>query len=148
VLTGLQEAMQGLPVEVFATMVLAQIEREEHGTRTLRWSNAGHPPPVLVAPDGSVRLLETRPETLLGTRGRTVRTDHRVQLTPGTSVVFYTDGLIERRGTTLDDGLRELTRSLDGCAGMTAEQLCDHLLAVFADGSEDDVVLAVVRARS
>jgi serine phosphatase RsbU (regulator of sigma subunit) len=146
VLTGLQEAMRGYGVDALATVVLAQIEPEDHGTRTLRWSNAGHPPPVLVAPDGSVRLLETRPETLLGTRSRTARTDHRVQLLPGTSVIFYTDGLVERRGATLDDGLAELTRVLAGCAGMTAEQICEHLLASFSGATEDDVVLAVVRA--
>ncbi|GAA3352013.1 hypothetical protein GCM10020358_84350 [Amorphoplanes nipponensis] len=146
VLTGLQEAIQGFSVDVFATVVLAQIERAGPGLPTLRWSNAGHPPPVLIAPDGAARLLETPPETLLGTRGRPVRTDHRVQLPAGTSVVFYTDGLIERRGATLDDGLRALTRALTGRAGLTAEQICDHLLATFAGDSEDDVVLAVVRA--
>ncbi|GAA3952539.1 PP2C family protein-serine/threonine phosphatase [Actinoplanes auranticolor] len=148
VLTGLQEAMRGFAVDAFATVVLAQIEREDHGTRTLRWSNAGHPPPVLLAPDGSVRLLEARPETLLGTRERTVRTDHQVQLLPGTSVIFYTDGLVERRGATLDDGLRELTRVLQDCTAMTAEQICDHLLGYFSQDTEDDVVLAVLRARS
>jgi serine phosphatase RsbU (regulator of sigma subunit) len=100
---------------------------------------------VLVTPDGTVRLLETRAETLLGTRGTVVRSDHSVELAPGTSVIFYTDGLVERRGATLDDGLAELTRVLDGCAGMTAEELSDHLLAHFAAGTEDDVVLAVVR---
>jgi serine phosphatase RsbU (regulator of sigma subunit) len=147
VLTGLQEAMRSFGVDAFATVVLAQIEDEDDGTRTMLWSNAGHPPPVLVAPDGTVRLLETRAETLLGTRAEVTRTDHSVQLTPGTSVVFYTDGLIERRGATLDDGLSELTRMLTGCAAMTAEQLCDRLLGHFAGDTEDDVVLAVVRTR-
>jgi serine phosphatase RsbU (regulator of sigma subunit) len=147
VLTRLQEAMQGFAVDVLATVVLAQIERDDHGARTLRWSNAGHPPPVLVTPDGSARLLETRAETLLGTRGTVNRTDQAVGLPPGASVVFYTDGLVERRGASLDDGLRELTRVLDGCAAMGAEQLCDHLLACFAVGTDDDVVVAVVRAR-
>jgi serine phosphatase RsbU (regulator of sigma subunit) len=146
VLTGLQEAMQSFAVDVFATVVLAQIEPAEHGTHTLRWSNAGHPPPALLGPDGSVRLLETRPETLLGTRGRVARSDHSVQLSPGSSVIFYTDGLVERRGATLDDGLAELTRVLAGCAAMTAEQLCDRLLGYFGGDTEDDVVLAVVRA--
>ena len=148
VLDSLHTALRSYAVDVLATVVLAQLDPEEHGTRTLHWSNAGHPPPVLLGPDGSVRLLETRPETLLGIRGPVTRTDHTVQLTPGASVVFYTDGLVERRGSTLDDGLRELTRVLDGCAGLTAEQLCDHLLTQLAGDTEDDVVLAVVRARS
>jgi serine phosphatase RsbU (regulator of sigma subunit) len=147
VLTGLQEAMRSFGVDVLATVVLAQIERAGDGSCTLLWSNAGHPPPVLLAPDGSVRLLEAPAETLLGTRGTVARTDHEERLEPGTSVIFYTDGLIERRGTLLDDGLSELTGVLAGCVGMTAEQLCDRLLAHFAGGTEDDVVLAVVRAR-
>jgi serine phosphatase RsbU (regulator of sigma subunit) len=146
VLTGLQEAMQAFAVDIYATVVLAQIGQDPAGGRSLSWSNAGHPPPILIAPDGTVRLLEARAETLLGVRGAAGRTDHTVPFPPGTSVVFYTDGLVERRGATLDDGLRKLAEVLDGCAAMTAEQVCDHLLAKFADGIEDDVVLAVVRA--
>jgi serine phosphatase RsbU (regulator of sigma subunit) len=146
VLSALQGAMQTYGLDVLATVVLAQIEPDEGGYRTLRWSNAGHPPPVLVSPDGSVVLLEAPAETLLGTRGRVTRTDHTVRLCPGTSVVFYTDGLVERRGATLDDGLAELARAVQGCGGMSAEELCDHLLAHFSADTEDDVVLAVVRA--
>jgi serine phosphatase RsbU (regulator of sigma subunit) len=147
VLTELQGSMQTFGVDVLATVVLAQIEPDEGGYRTLRWTNAGHPPPVLVSPDGSVVLLEARAETLLGTRGVVTRTDHTVRLCPGTSVVFYTDGLVERRGATLDDGLRELTDVVRGCAGMSADELCDRLLTHFSAGTEDDVVLAVIRAR-
>jgi serine phosphatase RsbU (regulator of sigma subunit) len=144
VLTGLQKAMQAFAVDVYATVVLAQIEPA--ADRILRWSNAGHPPPMLLTPEGTVRLLEAQPETLLGVRGLATRTDHTVSFPPGTSVIFYTDGLVERRGGTLDDGLRKLAGALEGRAELTAEQLCDHLLGHFADGVEDDVVLAVVRA--
>jgi serine phosphatase RsbU (regulator of sigma subunit) len=143
VLSALNEAMTGFGVNVFATVILAQID--EH-TNELRWANAGHPPPMLLGPDGAVRLLEARAEPMLGTRFGGRRTDQEVTLTPGSAIVLYTDGLIERRHSSLDDGLRDLAGALRGQAHLSAEELCDHLLARFGTGGEDDIVLAVVRA--
>ena len=142
ILTHLSAAMTGLPVDAFATVVLAQIEPD---TRTLRWSNAGHPPPALLSPDGTVRLLQTKPETLLGPHIDAVRSDHTVTLEPGATVVLYTDGLIERRRDHLDDGLSHLARALTGRSGLDAEQLCDHLLDEFAAEAEDDIALTVIQ---
>lgn len=142
VLAALNDAMAGLAVDVFATAVLAQIELPSH---EMRWSNAGHVPPVLLDADGGVHVLEAPPEIMLGTRLRRRRSNHQVRLAPGTAVVFYTDGLVERRGSSLDAGLKELTELLRGRQGLTAEELCDHLLGHFGADTEDDVVLAVVR---
>jgi serine/threonine protein phosphatase PrpC len=83
---------------------------------------------------------------MLGTRFAGRRTDHEVTLTPASAIVLYTDGLIERRHSALDDGLRDLAGALRGQAHLSAEELCDHLLARFGTGGEDDIVLAVVRA--
>ncbi len=143
VLTALNDAMTGLRTDALATVILAQIDV---GTHELRWANAGHPPPVLLAPDGSVHLLEATPETMLGIRHRTRRANHHAVLASGAALILYTDGLIERRGGSLDTGIKELTEALRGRRGRTAEQLCDELLARFAGDAEDDVVLAVVRA--
>ena len=150
VLSGLDGAMHGLAVDVFATAVLAQIEQgqldAEHGRRTLRWSNAGHPPPVLLGPDGVARVLDTPPDLLLGLNaGR--RADHTVTLEPGTSVIFYTDGLVERRGVALQDGIAWLTRVVGGRLGISAEGICDLLIDQL-DGTEveDDVALLVLKA--
>ncbi|GAA2485546.1 PP2C family protein-serine/threonine phosphatase [Winogradskya humida] len=143
-LVALDDAMSGFGVGVLATAVVAQLGED----RVLQWSNAGHPPPVLLSPDGSVRLLEVRGETLLGTRLKLTRTDHRVELEPGASVVFYTDGLVERRGGSLDDGLAELTAVLEGNGHLDAEELCDLLLSHFLGATEDDVVLTVLRAEA
>jgi serine phosphatase RsbU (regulator of sigma subunit) len=144
VLASLNEAMTALRVDVFATVVLAQIDPDN----TVVWSNAGHPPPVLMGPDGAVHLLDPQAEPLLGIRRRRRGSDHSVRLAPGASIVLYTDGLIERRAGSLDDGLTELLTSLAavGQQELTAEQLCDHLLATFAGATEDDVVLCVVQA--
>jgi serine phosphatase RsbU (regulator of sigma subunit) len=145
ILTDLGAAMAGLPVNAFASVVLAQIGAgAEAGT--LRWSNAGHPPPALLSPDGSVRLLETPGETLLGVRGDVTRTDHTVDLEPGAAVVFYTDGLIERRRTDLDERLSHLAAALTDRQHLDAEQLCDHLLEAFSGDAEDDIAITVVKA--
>ncbi|MEV4705203.1 SpoIIE family protein phosphatase [Actinoplanes sp. NPDC049316] len=150
-LTALDDAMAGFRVGMLATCVLAAVEQDEEqaarGVRTLRWSNAGHPPPVLLLPDGSARLLQTRGEVLLGTHLRPARTEHTVELPPGAMVVFYTDGLIERRGAGLDEGIAQLVRVLHERAHPGPEEVCDHLLDHFLGATEDDVVLTVLHAR-
>ncbi|MFI6822808.1 PP2C family protein-serine/threonine phosphatase [Micromonospora sp. NPDC050187] len=149
VLAGLDTAMIGLRVDAFATAILARVGRDEQqvrpGHHTLVWANAGHLPPVLVTPEGSASLLQTPPEVLLGLDSDAVRSDHRVTLAPGSTVVFYTDGLIERRGTVLDEGLADLTGTLAGRHGSTAEQMCDHLLDRYPASGEDDIALVVLR---
>jgi serine phosphatase RsbU (regulator of sigma subunit) len=145
ILVALNDAMLGLGVDRFATVVLAQI-RDEPGARTLRWSNAGHPPPVLLHPDGTTELLHRPAEILLGTSLSPGRLDHEITLVPGAAVVLYTDGLVERRGTTIDESLRELAATLSGRAGLDADQLCDLLLDRYAVTAEDDIALTVITA--
>jgi hypothetical protein len=142
VLHALDRAMHGLAVDVYATAILA---RFEPGSHTLRWSNAGHPPPVLLTPDGAARLLERRPDSLLGLDGPRGG-DHTVDLPPGASVVLYTDGLVERRTASLDDGLEWLRALVEGCQALDAEALCDHVLEHVGEGLEDDVALLILRA--
>jgi serine phosphatase RsbU (regulator of sigma subunit) len=149
ILSGVDRAMSGLEVNVVATAVLAQLEPCEptEGCRlSLRWSNAGHPPPVLLLPDGTTRLLRTDPDLLLGLNVGTERSNHELVLEPGASLVIYTDGLVERRGETIDDGLDWLAGALEGTHGLDAEALCDHLLGQLPGRSEDDVALLVVRS--
>jgi serine phosphatase RsbU (regulator of sigma subunit) len=144
VLSGLDAAMRGLGIDVYATAVLGQVERAAGGGRALRWSNAGHPPPVLLGPDGGVRLLETEPDVLLGlTTGD--RADHSVPLEPGSALVLYTDGLVERRGIPMEERLDWLARALEGRQALNAEELCDHLVAALDDDVDDDVALLVLR---
>ena len=143
VLHGVDRAMHGLAVDVYATAILA---RYDAGTRTLRWSNAGHPAPILIAADGEARLLEAPPDTLLGL-GAPPGSDHTVALPPGATVVLYTDGLVERRNSALDDGLERLRQLVAGRQDLTPELLCDHVLEHQDDQLDDDVALLVLRAR-
>ncbi|WP_164519634.1 SpoIIE family protein phosphatase [Nocardioides ferulae] len=147
VLGGLDSAMKGLEVPAVATAVVAQVDRRPHtGALSCRWSNAGHPPPVLLAPDGSTKLLETRPDLLLGLEPSTPRHDHDVELEPGSSLVLYTDGLVERRGVPLDVSLGWLLDALRDRERLHPEELCDLLLRLVKGFTEDDVALLVVRA--
>ncbi len=144
VLGGLDRALAATGSPIIATVVLAQLTRTEAG-RELSWSNAGHPPPVLVLPDGDVVLLETSPDLMLGVEPSLSRLDHRRIVEPGTTVVLYTDGLVERRGVSLSEGLTWLQDTLHQTQDHTVAEICDHLLEV-ADVGEDDVALLVLRA--
>ncbi|GAB2686704.1 SpoIIE family protein phosphatase [Thalassiella azotivora] len=149
VLRLLDEAMRGMAVDALATIVLARVEQTpeqaERGMRTLRWSNAGHLPPLLLHSDGWAELLNRQPNLLMGLRPETTRQDHAVELGPGSTVVLYTDGLVERRGEPLGDGLERLRRTAEELAGLPMEELCDALVERLATVHDDDVALAAVR---
>ncbi|MEU2349468.1 SpoIIE family protein phosphatase [Modestobacter sp. NPDC049651] len=146
-----ERTAQGLAVPTLATAVVARVEREPDvpltGPRTLRWTNAGHPPPVLLAPDGSTAVLDTRPDLMLGVDPGTARTDHTVPLPAGSTLLLFTDGLVERRDSDLDEGTDRLRAALTDLAGLPLEQLCDELLRRMLPGHRsDDVALVAVRA--
>jgi serine phosphatase RsbU (regulator of sigma subunit) len=147
VLCALDRALRDLAVDTLTTAVLATVEPVPGDVgRLLRWSNAGHPPPLLVAPDGAVRLLATEPDLLLGFDPGVSRTDHATALEPGTTVLLYTDGLVERRGASLDEGTVRLVETVGRWATAPLEELCDQLLGELAVAVDDDVALLAVRA--
>jgi serine phosphatase RsbU (regulator of sigma subunit) len=149
ILSALDRALRDLEVHTYATVLLADVqqtpEQAAAGLRTLRWSNAGHPPPVLQRADGTTSLLDTAPNRLLGVDPASRRNDHEVVLAPGDLLLLYTDGLVERRGSDLDEGMRWLTSTVGGLAGLDHEQLCDALLDLVAGRAEDDIALLVLR---
>jgi serine phosphatase RsbU (regulator of sigma subunit) len=150
VLSALDRAMRDLEVDTLATAVLATVEQRpedaERGIRLFRWSNAGHPPPLLIAPEGEVTVLEHEPDLLLGMDPSAPRADHVQELRPGATVLLYTDGLIERRGATLDEGMAWLVGAASASAQLPLQELCDRLLAELAGVVDDDVALLAVRA--
>ena len=148
VLSALDRALLQLRVETLMTVVTATVHPGPDGrTTTFTWSNAGHPPPVLVGADGTVSVLRRRTDLLLGISPTAPRTDHAVRLAPGDTVLLYTDGLVERRGSTLDDGTDWLVGRLTSLAGHPLEQLCDVLLEGMAGALPDDVAVLAVRVR-
>ena len=150
-LSRMEHAAAGLAVTQLATAILARIERHPDvpvsGRRILRWSNAGHVPPVVLAPDGTTTVLATRPELMLGVDPDARRSDSTAEIGDGFTLLLVTDGLLERRGSDLDAGMARLREALRDLAGTPLDELCDTLLARLVPGrGEDDVALVAVRA--
>jgi PAS domain S-box-containing protein len=151
ILAGLDRAMEGLALGTMATALVARLEQDEDdllaGQVTLRWSSAGHPPIAVLSPDGKARLLdEPPPELLLGVDPDIERTEHLAVLEAGSTVLLYTDGLVERRDRDLDAGTAELCDVLQRCAGMPLDRLADAVLEqLFLPDAQDDVALLALR---
>src|SRR3954451_4587809 len=151
VLTQLDRAVQGLALDTMATCLVARLEQDEDGVGTgttrLRWANAGPPPPLVLADDGTVTVLEDGPaDLLLGVAPDSPRTDHVTEVSRGWTVLLYTDGLVERRDRDIDVGTAELVEVLRGCTGLPLAELCDRVLArLFLPDAEDDVAVLGVR---
>jgi GAF domain-containing protein len=146
VLDAFERAATALGLRATGTAVLAQVHRAADGRPTLRWSNAGHPPPVLLGPDGGVTLLET-PGFLLGYPhlAPAPRRDHQLALVPGSTLFFYTDGLVERRGRDIDTGIDLLVRFLQAHRDLPVQELVDHVVDALSTDTADDVVAFAVR---
>jgi serine phosphatase RsbU (regulator of sigma subunit) len=153
VLHGLDEAMASMHTGTLATAVVARLERcpggrpaARPGCARLRWANAGHPPPLLLRADGTVVQLDgAGPDLMLGVDARAERAEATVELAPGDTVVLYTDGLVERRGRSLDEGMALLRTVVAELSGRPLEQLCDEVLERMLRGRlQDDVAVAAV----
>lgn len=129
-----------------ATLVLAFLGTDEEGRWTLRWTNAGHPPPLLVTREGVAGYLTDGGGMLLGTATDRPRADGSTVLPPGSTLVLYTDGLIEAPSHSIDEGLERLRRHAAALAHRPVGEFTDELLhrARPAD-NDDDVALLAVR---
>lgn len=112
----------------------------------MRWAQAGHPPPVLVR-DGEPRLLARPAGLLLGTGPGAVYELVSEDLAPDDRLIFYTDGLIERRGRDLDEGLTELLKAAASCQDATAAACAAELADRLSPGGDDDICVLVVHVR-
>jgi serine phosphatase RsbU (regulator of sigma subunit) len=151
VLAELDRAMQGLALDTMATALVARLEQSEDDLRAnqtrLRWSSAGHPPPALLAADGTASLLGSESsDLLLGVKADIERTERVDVLDAGDTVLLFTDGLVERRERDLDEGTGALVEVLRECAGLPLDELCDRVLErLFLPDAEDDVAMLAVR---
>jgi serine phosphatase RsbU (regulator of sigma subunit) len=147
-LTAVDEAMRSQGLDVLTTGIVARLDRlPDSCAWRLRWSNAGHPPPVLVHDDGLISTLETPPDRPLGIGADCSRSETDAVLQPGATLLLFTDGLVERRGQVIDDGIRSLSTTLaelGPSALRDPETLCDELFArLLPDRPHDDVGLLV-----
>ncbi|MFJ7969669.1 SpoIIE family protein phosphatase [Streptomyces sp. NPDC096324] len=142
----LDEAIRHITDVTMATMILARIEEADHGRWKLSWSNAGHPPPLLISHDGLADYLTDGHGILLGVKAGP-RPDATALLPPGSTLVLYTDGLIEELGHTLDEGLQRLRRHAAALAHRPLASFTDQLLRrVRPTDNNDDVALLALRA--
>jgi PAS domain S-box-containing protein len=116
-------------------------------TGAFRWSHAGHPPPVLVGVTGAADVHVEAGQRPVGFFERTVEgLDHELTVPRGGLLVLYTDGLIERRGESLDVGLERLRVAAGVVAGRSAGT-CRRLRDLCVeDDHEDDVCILTLRA--
>jgi anti-sigma regulatory factor (Ser/Thr protein kinase) len=134
VMTGVEEAM--------ATVLYLVLDRE---TGELSFSAAGHPPPLVLAPDGPY-FLEGGRSVPIGASDPAVFREASAVLQPGSTLLLYTDGLVERRDEPLDTRMDELA-AVAGGAGEDLDALCERVIeAVLGQGEPgDDVALLAVR---
>jgi PAS domain S-box-containing protein len=151
VLDELDAAIHGLGMGTMATAAIARVEQtpEEKaaGLTRLRWSNAGHPPPLLLHEDGRIEeLVGPRAELMLGVEPTARRTDSVVTVRPGATLLLYTDGLVEGRDLPLDDGIARLRAALTELADEPLSTLCDAVIErLRPEGLQDDVALVAIR---
>jgi GAF domain-containing protein/anti-sigma regulatory factor (Ser/Thr protein kinase) len=129
-----------------ATMTTAVYMTLDPEREALEVVSAGHPQPLVIAPDGSASFLPVATDIALGvTRGARYH-EQPFGLVPGSTVILFTDGVVEVRGEALDEGLERLRRLAER-EHANVETLCDAIIEeMVADGRPaDDVAILAVR---
>ncbi|MFE0738857.1 SpoIIE family protein phosphatase [Streptomyces sp. NPDC058855] len=129
-----------------ATLILGRLTTTPETGWTWEWTNAGHPPPLLITHDGHADYLRTPRSVLLGTGTHITRGRGTVHLPPGSTLLLYTDGLIESRAHGIEPGLARLRRHAATLARHSLDAVCDRLLTdVRPPDNDDDVALLALR---
>ncbi|WP_369220936.1 SpoIIE family protein phosphatase [Streptomyces sp. R39] len=116
-------------------------------SRRCTLARAGHPPPALARPDGGVEFPDVPAGPPLGVGGLPFETAE-LELPEGSSLVLYTDGLVEDRRRDIDEGLELLAGALESAAGSTPDAICAAVLERLPARPSDDVALIVARTRA
>jgi hypothetical protein len=147
VLTRLDRVVDELQLTQLVTVFYGLLEAPgADGSRRLRYSNAGHVPPVLRRPDGSVDSLAGGASVVMGAPTTSEFAEGDAVLSAGSTLTLFTDGLVEVPGASLTDGLARMAQTVAGLGDRSPEALCDDLLAELSlRDLRDDVALLVVR---
>jgi serine phosphatase RsbU (regulator of sigma subunit)/anti-sigma regulatory factor (Ser/Thr protein kinase) len=133
---------QELEQRGMATMLYAVLDPEGG---TLRFASAGHPPPLVIGPERDAAYASGRTGSPLATVTFPAYEETVIPLEPGSTVLLYTDGLVERHDVPLADGMEALRTSVTAVPG-EPEQLCRRLPSEVLDGAPtDDTALLAVR---
>lgn len=141
VLSRLDRTVQHFESGTMATVLYAVIDPP---ARRLQLSVAGHPVPMLALPDQPTAVLDLPIDVPIGVRAQRRRRTSTVELPLGALACFYTDGLVERRDSTLDAGLERLRTVV---TANPAECVCAHVMnkLVGDESPDDDIALLTVR---
>ena len=150
VIDRLDQFVHRLETDGLATLWYAEYQPS---TGTLAYASGGHPPPVLHVHGDPVRRLKDTSSPPLGTGvNRPLLVEYRQVLPPGAILVAYSDGLVERHGTDIDDQIAVLTeiveRACDPERSGSADSISAEILTALVPDpqhAEDDVCLLVVR---
>lgn len=150
VLDRCDRLVQGLDMAAMATAVYARLEPPRpDGTRLLRYSNAGHPAPLLRSPGGDTVFLTRHFSPLIGAVNAQGRASAVEFCPPGSLLLLYTDGLVDVPGLDASHRCELLRRTVAGSGDVDMERLCDRVLQELAAPQlRDDVALLAVRIGS
>jgi signal transduction histidine kinase/CheY-like chemotaxis protein/serine phosphatase RsbU (regulator of sigma subunit) len=147
--TALEHACATLAVGATGTLLLGRLDRDA-GAWTLTWTNAGHPGLLLCHADGTVRNLDQHDFMFypgLDDPPRP-RSQHRVRLSPGSTVLLYTDGLVDRPGGDYGHDVEHAAQILAAHRALPLSQLLSTLVTEIAGQNHtDDIALLAVRIR-
>jgi serine phosphatase RsbU (regulator of sigma subunit) len=143
VLSALDRFAALVPGAVCSTVFCAVVDP---AAGTLRYSSAGHVPAIVVDADGRSRFLTAAGSLPLAVVDDLVRPEADVVLTPGSTLLLYTDGLVERRDQDLDQGMARAVAALTAGRHLPPAQLVGVLTdQLLDDAPDDDVALLLYR---
>ena len=148
VMSSLHELVSQLPLPEPELVTLTYLVFDPASGR-LVFTNAGHPPPLVLG-RGQGTYLEDGLSPPLGVGADATYTEASRSLGVGETLLLYTDGLVERRGESMQDGLDRLLGVAVGRGGSDVDDLCDHILAslIESDHVADDIALVAMRRGS
>jgi PAS domain S-box-containing protein len=125
-----------------ATLLLVVLDVETRAATTV---GAGHPPPIASSPSGAT-LLPVMSSPPLGLGGRGSFPESTVMLDPGTTLLLYTDGLIDRPDLPIDHGIERLLLAAEANADVEIGEVCDGVLSAMVQGdASDDIAILALR---
>lgn len=144
ILRRLDSVLHQLHGGPLATVLVARLEPAADGGRLLRWSSAGHLPPLLVTPDHRARYLHADTGLPLGVDPGLPRPDHEQAIPVGSTLLLHTDGLVEHPAHPIDEGMDRAAHIAATHTTRPLDHLCDALLA-HEQTLHDDVALLAAR---
>jgi anti-sigma regulatory factor (Ser/Thr protein kinase) len=137
------QLLDGLAAEIDASQIATCVYAvHDPNEGRLVYASAGHLPILVRDEDGTVRTAAEPTGPPLGTGGW-LHTSGAIDLPPGSTAVLYTDGLVERRGEDIDEGVAALERALAGATG-SPQVVCDRLIRALGVTAEHDDDVAVL----